>query len=65
MSSSIIIDVYDGEILAQKEIEMTRNGEKISLEFNIEEDTKNIEFRIYGYEGCNAQFKNIKLTKNM
>lgn len=65
VSSSIIIDVYDGEILAQKEIEMTRNGEKISLEFNIEEDTKNIEFRIYGYEGCNAQFKNIKLTKNM
>ena len=41
------------------------SGEKISLAFNLDEDTNNIEFRIYGYAGCNAQFKNIKLIKNM
>ena len=63
--SNIVMDVYAGEILVQKEIELTRNGEKISLAFNLDEDTNNIEFRIYGYAGCNAQFKNIKLIKNM
>ena len=62
-SGQVKFDAYAGNILTEKEIRLDSNIEKISINFTLQEETDQIEFRLYGSEGCYVQIKNIYVKK--